>query len=177
MVKEVWKPILGFEGYYEVSNLGNVRSVSREKVVQSKNQYGSYCKKIVIKGKQLKLVSDKDGYKIITAYKGSHHYTLKVHREVAKAFLPNPQNLPQVNHKDENKANNSVDNLEWCTCRYNVNYGNHNSKISKALSYGVIMYNKQGEYLRTFVNASTAAKYLGYKSRCPISECCRGELS
>ena len=100
---EEWKNIIGYEGLYEVSNIGNVRNVRRNTLLRlSKNKYG---------------------YIQVWLYKNGIKTGLKVHRLVAEAFLPNPDNLPQVNHLDEDKTNNSVDNLEWCDQKYNVNYG------------------------------------------------------
>ena len=99
---EEWKNVIGYEGLYEVSNIGNVRNVKRNTLLRlSKNQ----------------------GYIQVWLYKNGIRAGLKVHRLVAEAFLPNPDNLPQVNHKDEDKTNNRVENLEWCTAKYNTNYG------------------------------------------------------
>ena len=81
----------------------------------------------------LKYTSDKSGYLKVRLYKDKHQHTLLVHRLVALAFLPNPNNYPQVNHKDENKHNNDVSNLEWCTVKYNANYGTRNERIQKQL--------------------------------------------
>ena len=100
---EEWKNIIGYEGLYEVSNMGNVRNVRRNTLLRfSKNNYG---------------------YIQVYLYKNGIRNGFKVHRLVAQAFIPNPDNLPQVNHKDEDKTNNSVENLEWCDHKYNVNYG------------------------------------------------------
>lgn len=100
---EEWKNIIGYEGLYEVSDKGNVRNVRRNTLLKlSKNNYG---------------------YIQVYLYKNSIRTGLKVHRLVAQAFIPNPDNLPEVNHLDEDKTNNRVDNLEWCTHKYNVNYG------------------------------------------------------
>lgn len=116
---EKWRSIVGYEGKYEVSNYGNVRSVDR---IDRTNHFR--------KGKILTLRTDKDGYKIAVLSNGIHKF-LKVHRLVAIAFIPNPENLPEVNHKNEVKDDNFIDNLEWCTAKYNANYGNRNIKISQ----------------------------------------------
>ena len=121
-MEEIWRPVKGFEGYYEVSDLGRVRSIDR--VVVDKNGRQQFKK-----GTLLKYRSDRQGY-IVVALSIKKHYTHKcVHTLVADAFIPNPDNLPQVNHKDEVKSNNCVDNLEWCSAKYNANYGNRNKKI------------------------------------------------
>lgn len=132
-MEEIWKPAKGFEGYYEVSNLGRVRSVDR--VVAAKGNSEK-----LIKGKLLTLHTNKDGYKRTTLCKENKLFTKFVHRLIAEVFIPNPDNLPQVNHKDEVKSNNCVDNLEWCTAKYNINYGTAkqrtiNTKIEKGSIY------------------------------------------
>ena len=109
---EEWRPVVGYEGLYEVSNTGRVRSVDR----YVKTCYGSYR---LHKGKVLSPGIRPDGYLVVSL----QYRMFRVHRLVAEAFLPNPDNLPQVNHKDEDKSNNRVDNLEWCDSKYNNNYG------------------------------------------------------
>lgn len=103
---EEWKAIPGYEGLYEVSNKGNVRNVRRNTL--------------------LRLSKNNDGYIQVHLYKNGIRNKFQVHRLVAQAFLPNIDNLPQVNHKDENKTNNNVTNLEWCTAKYNTNFGTRN---------------------------------------------------
>ena len=99
---EEWKNVIGYEGLYEVSSIGNVRNVRRNTLLRfSKNQ----------------------GYIQVYLYKNGIRNGFKVHRLVAQAFIPNPDNLPQVNHKDEDKTNNRVDNLEFCDAKYNLSYG------------------------------------------------------
>lgn len=121
MNNEIWKDVCGFEGYYQVSNLGNVKRISHQ----------SNSKKLSERNKTLG--TDKDGYKTVMLYMGTNTRKLcKVHRLVAEAFIPNSNNLPMVNHKDEKKDNNSVENLEWCDCIYNNNYGTRNSRLSKS---------------------------------------------
>ena len=124
-MKEIWKPIEGFEGLYEVSNTGKVRGVDR--IVKSR--WGTDK---VWKGKELAHSIKYDGYHKVTLMKDGISYYFSIHRLVANAFIPNPNNLPCVNHKDENPANNNVDNLEWCDVKYNSNYGNRNEKLSKS---------------------------------------------
>ena len=107
-MKETWKDIEGYEGLYQVSNLGKVKSLNYNKTSESK---------------LLKLQKNSNGYTRVVLYKNRKPKVCLVHRLVAQAFIPNPNNLPQINHKDEDKANNSVDNLEWCTYLYNNTYG------------------------------------------------------
>lgn len=121
---EEWREIEGYEGLYQVSNLGRVRSLDR--VVMKSNGV-----LLLVKGRILKLRPDTNGYIRACLSKDAVEICHSVHRLVAMAFIDNPLNLLEVNHKDENKKNNSVDNLEWCTSLYNNNYGSHNERHSK----------------------------------------------
>ena len=114
-IEEIWLDIYGYENAYQVSNFGNVRSLDRY-VDRMNHGHPSvqFCK-----GKILKLDIDEDGYYRINIRYNQKDKRYGVHRLVASAFLPNPENLPCVNHKDGNKMNNHVDNLEWCTVEYN----------------------------------------------------------
>ena len=118
---EIWKDITGYEELYQISNYGRVRSLDRY------DSMGRFKEGIM-----LKTYDNGNGYKKITLYKNGLCKTFSVHRLVAIAFIPNDNNLPQINHKDENPSNNHVDNLEWCTNEYNSNYGNHNLHLSMA---------------------------------------------
>ena len=122
MKKEIWKDIKGYEKLYQVSNLGKVRRI---KFINNRTQKD--------KIKMLKLIKDKKGYLKINLWKNNKSKMFLVHRIVAETFILNPNNLPQVNHKDENKSNNCVENLEWCSQKYNNNYGNRLNNIRKKL--------------------------------------------
>lgn len=119
---ENWKDINGYENSYQVSDLGNVRSVNR------------VCNGRHLNGKLMKPVMDEDGYLKVHLSKNGKATYYFVHRIVAENFIENPNGLKEINHKDENKTNNRVDNLEWCSTKYNINYGHRNKKVSKALS-------------------------------------------
>ena len=119
VVDVVRKPVLGYEGYYEVDQFGRVFSVCRTVHV---NDNGRIYDK-PIRGKILKQTNHSEGYKTVALTKNGETKQEYVHRIVAAAFIPNPDNLPAVNHKDEDKTNNFVDNLEWCTTSYNNTYG------------------------------------------------------
>ena len=119
---EEWRPVVGYEGLYEVSNTGQVRSLDR----YIKNGHSSYR---LHKGKVISLLKGEYGYIQVNLYYNGKNYKKYVHRLVAQAFIPNPDNLPQINHKDEDKTNNRVDNLEWCTAKYNINYGTRKDKV------------------------------------------------
>ena len=124
-MREEWRPVVGYEGLYEVSNMGKVKSLERMK------WNGNGCYKIP--ERILKPKKDKGGYLQVNLSKDGKDKWCTVHRLVATAFLPNLDNLPQVNHIDENKENNCVQNLEWCSRSYNINYGTRNEKISKPI--------------------------------------------
>ena len=107
---EIWKDIPGYEGFYQASNLGRIKSL-----LFYNNRYKKYIKREKI----LKTTTQKTGYLMLTLCKDKKKSNLLVHRIIAKTFLSNPNNYPQVNHKDGNKKNNCVDNLEWCTSKQN----------------------------------------------------------
>ena len=166
---EQWLPIEGYEDLYQVSNLGRVKSLNYRKSNQEQI---------------LKQDTNKKGYQQVQLYKDRKPKTFRVHRLVANAFIPNPNNLPQVNHKDEVKANNHVSNLEWCTVEYNINYGTRNEKVSK-LMYGklgkdcpnskqVIQLTLSGEVVRKWDSTMDIQRELGYNQG-NISKCCKGK--
>lgn len=128
-MKEVWKDIPGFENLYQVSNFGNVKVLDRicNSAIKNNN-------KVLRKGKILKQYN-KRGYLQVSLSKNNKRYYFSVHRLVAMTFIPNPNNLPQINHKDENTLNNCIENLEWCTPKYNCNYGTRNSRIYNKTSF------------------------------------------
>ncbi|WP_366942566.1 NUMOD4 domain-containing protein [uncultured Thomasclavelia sp.] len=107
----MWKDVKNYEGLYLVSNLGRIKSVRKNKILSPFiNTRGRYQIRFKVNGK------------ITRPF---------VHRLVAEAFIPNPHNYPEINHKDENKLNNEISNLEWCTTKYNANYGTRNKRISE----------------------------------------------
>ena len=115
--KEHWKDICGYEGIYQISDLGNVKSLNFNHTNKPKLRA---------------LMKAKDGYLFLRLHKNGKAKNYRVHRLVAEAFIPNPNNFPLVNHKDETVDNNCVQNLEWCTEKYNSNYGHRGEKLSKA---------------------------------------------
>ena len=126
--KEEWRAIQGYEGIYEVSNFGNVRSVDRYLDCKIKN-----VNKHLWKGRIISQQKRKDGRLTVALYSHSKRKRMLVHRVVADAFIPNPNNYPCINHKDENPANNKVENLEWCTYKYNNNYGTFAERRRKTM--------------------------------------------
>lgn len=126
---EVWKDINGYEGLYQISNLGNVRSVDR----MIKHHPKDYFQK----GRVLRPAPSRNGYLMVVLVNHNNRKTINVHRLVAEHFIDNPDKFEQVNHIDEDKNNNRVDNLEWCTAKYNANYGTRNMRIRKSRKGGV----------------------------------------
>lgn len=157
---EVFLSVPGYEGYYEISNLGNIKSLRS--------------------GKLMKQSKNKDGYKLVSLTIGGKSKCFSVHRLVAFAFIPNPENLPEINHKDENPSNNCADNLEWCDRKYNLNYGGYRERMSKTQKEvaprkrSVIAYHKDGSYFKTYDSIGEAENELGIGKSC-ISQCLRGK--
>lgn len=156
---ETWKDVIGYEGYYKVSNKGNVYSVVREDVMGRK--WG---------GLILKPVCDRGGYLKVVLYKNSKMKNKSIHRLVAEAFIPNHNDYLEINHKDENKTNNHVENLEWCTSKYNMNYGTRNEKAARKNYKKVRAINVETGEVLTF-NSAKGAHSKGYPS---ASQACRG---
>lgn len=150
---ETWKWIDGYEGFYKVSDCGSVKNAT---------------------GKILKLKKEKNGYlRVHLDKKGKREY-FNVHRLVAETFLPNPDNLPQVNHKDEAKTNNHLENLEWCTPSYNINYGTRNKKMVLKCSKPVKQYSLDGKFLKEWPSAAEIQRQTGFWFTA-ISQCCLGK--
>lgn len=148
---EIWKDIKGFEGLYQVSNYGNVKSLNynktgKECILKNRKRYDGYCS-IRLCNKTVK--------------------TFSIHRLVAEAFIPNPNNLPEVNHRDEDKTNNNVTNLEWCDKKYNINYGTRTEKTSKQ-----VLCVETGVIYQSLHNIERELNF----SRSSIRKCCINKL-
>lgn len=149
---EIWKDIKGYEGLYQVSNYGRVKSL--ERIINQWNRF-KVCKRHCPE-RLLKQITEKDGYYIVNLYKNGQRDWRRVHRLVAEAFIKNPNNLPYVNHKDLNKQNNCIDNLEWCTDLENKQHAKENGHIRKGKPIG--KYDLQGNLIVSYSNARECAK-------------------
>ena len=150
-MKEIWKDKKDYEGHYQVSNWGRIKSIKfgKERILKQNIRCGYYY---------------------VNLYKNNIKKQYPVHRLVAEAFIDNPDNLFQVNHKDENKTNNNVDNLEWCTNEYNINYGTRTERCSKP----VLQYTLDGEFVREWPSTMECGRN-GFNQG-NIWMCCQGKL-
>lgn len=149
--KEIWKDIEDYKGLYQVSNLGRVKSLNYKRTG---------------KEKILKNSKNSDGYFIVNLCKNGEQKYYKVHRLVAQSFIPNPKNLPIINHKSEDKTDNRFENLEWCTNQYNVEY---------SLAKPILQFDKKMNYIKKWSSAREIQRELGFKNE-NISSCCRGKI-
>ena len=150
---EIWKDIEDYEWLYQVSNLGNIKSKKRNKL--------------------LKPYTTSNDYLVVKLSHNNKQINYFVHRLVAKAFIPNPENKPQVNHKDENIQNNNANNLQWCTHSYNQNYGKRNKRVQEKLGIKINQYDLKGNYIKTFNSITEAQKKCNTTH---INECLSGKL-
>lgn len=157
--KEVWKDIPEYQDFYQISNFGRVRALQRTILHKPSVKFPN-GRKVVYKERELIPSTDNNGYLFIQLYKNGNFKSKRIHRLVAETFLPNPQNLEQVNHIDENKTNNCVNNLQWCSPKYNVNYGT--GKYRKVRNnIPVLQFSKQGEFIAEYNSATAATIALG----------------
>lgn len=186
-MQEIWKDIEGYENKYQVSNLGNIRIIKE----WAGNKYCSKYKKC---NKPMKPVKDSAGYYCISLWKESKRKTHRIHVEVAKAFIPNLNNYPCINHKDGNKQNNRIDNLEWCTYKHNSkeairlglfnpiegkNLKRWNGKFGKEhnRSKKIKQINKEtNEIIAIFEGINEAYRITGINPS-NISACCRKQIN
>lgn len=164
-MEEEWRPIPGYEGLYEASNLGKIRSIDRE-IRHSKN--GT----LTLKGRVLKLGIDKDGYLQVQLNKNGRGKTFRVHRLVWMAFNGAiPENM-QVNHVDEDKSNNRLENMNLMTCKENINFATRNQRVAQVLSKPIIALDADGNVAFEFPSTAEAER-CGFNSG-HLSACCRG---
>lgn len=175
-MQEVWKDIKGYEGLYQISTLGQYRSCDR--YILCKNRWGQSMY-VFHKGKCMKQYVNNKGYYTARLYKNGSQKTYLIHRLVAETFIPNPNNLPEVNHKDEKKNNNCVDNLHWCTKVFNNGYGKLDKygrrKSRRHIMKKVAQYDLNGSLLNVYDGLLLAKERTGINNNC-ISRCCSGKL-
>jgi len=156
MSVEIWKPVVGYEGLYEVSSMGRVKSLKRNTAID----------------RILKPHNTKKYFQVCLCKNGIIAYKT-VHRLVAEAFIPNPDNLPEVNHKDENKLNNEISNLEWISRIGNLTYGTRLQRIGRAKAKAVKAFDAEGVLVGEYTSINEAAEATGL-APINISRCCRG---
>lgn len=171
-MEEIWKDIKDFEGLYQGSNCGRAKSLDR--YVKGKGHSLQFKK-----GRILKPMKDPNGYLKVNLCKDGKVKAFTVHRLVAEAFLPNPHNYPCVNHKDENKQNNNVSNLEWCSAQYNNTYGTRIERVAEKTTNGklskpVLQYTLDGVFVREWESIAECGRN-GYNQG-HVASCCRGKL-
>lgn len=165
LLNEEFRPIKYYEGLYEISNYGRIKALPRYRWNGKKYFYS----KIII----MKPHIDNRGYlAILLRDENSIRKKISVHRLVAEAFIPNPNNLPQINHKDENKVNPRVDNLEWCSAKYNTNYNNMTYKRANKLKKSINQYDLDGNFIKKWSGIIDASKGCNI-NRCCINDCCK----
>ena len=160
--KEIWKNVVGYEGLYQVSSLGRVRSLEH---IDSNGH--------PVKERVLASFSNRNGYRKVNLYRDRNRKQVSIHRLVAAAFLDNPDNLPEVNHIDEDKSNNAVSNLEYCRVLYNNTYGTRLERVAKALECPICAITSSGQR-HYFDSVNEAARVLGLK-RQGITNCLHGK--
>lgn len=173
---EVWKDIKSYEGLYQISNYGRVKSL--ERLQKIKNRYGSAYTR-PIKTKILSIYRNNRGYCMIQLYNESNYKHFLIHRLVAIHFLENSNNYPEVDHDDENKNNNRVTNLVWCDRLYNNTRGVQNKEgrrnSSKFRMKSVNQYSLKGKLLNSFDGLRIAEEETGINNR-DICACCKGRV-
>lgn len=146
------RDVKNYEGLYAVTSCGRVWSYKNKKFLTP----GVY----------------NGGYLYVNLYKNGKYKSFLVHRLVAEAYIPNPDNLPQINHRDENKTNNCLQNLEWCNAKYNANYGNHIEKVANSHKKPILQFDLNGNFICEWECATDVGKEV----RVHICDCLKGRL-
>jgi len=152
--KEAWMNIKDYEGLYQISSLGRVYNVKTDRILSP-----SFC----------------CGYPRVGLVKDKKQRTFQIHRLIAIAFIPNSHNYPCINHKDETRTNNSIPNLEWCSYKYNSNYGTFPERVGDRFAKPVVQKTKSGEIIKIYKSAKQAEREIGVCSS-NIIKCINGKL-
>ena len=171
-MEEIWKDVKDYEGCYQISNYGRVKSIERVDFVN--NRWGTITQRL-IKGRVLKPILNQDGYFIYSLHKDGKSKNVFAHRLVAEAFIPNTNNYPVINHKSEIKTENFVENLEWCTRQYNTNYGTARMRQVDKIKRNIIGFDgihKLGVY---FQSSADAERFFVGKRTSNINAVLRGK--
>lgn len=150
---EVWKDVCGYEGLYQVSNMGFVKHLA----TRCGKGTGNYARKEHL----VRQHKNNKGYYVVDLYRKNERKTMLVHRLVALAFVPNPMLMSVVNHKDETTDNNNADNLEWCSQKYNMNYGTIRQRIAKGNGKPVVQFDKERKIIRRYKSIMDAQRQTG----------------
>lgn len=167
MENEIWKDVAGYEGLYQVSSMGHVKSLERTYVGRGGGKHP-------VKERILKPATTHNGYLRVTLYAGDKPKALKVHRLVCQTFHKNPNNKPEVNHINEDKTDNRACNLEWCTRRENCNHGTHNERSAKNRSKPIGQFSLDGKLIKVWQSACEARRQTDF-SQGYVSAAARGE--
>jgi len=154
--KEIWKPIVGYEGLYEISNFGRVKSLPR--MVK-----GKFDNLRFQKGSIRKIQVNNRGYNTIRLCKNGIYQQHFIHRLVANAFIPTKDNDLEINHKDENKQNNNVNNLEWVTRKENMNYGTVQSRIHKSYKSERLIHQRKVAQMNNKIRSNLERNNISHK--------------
>ena len=165
-MEEIWKDIKGYEGLYQASSLGRIRSLDR--IVPYKNGKRFYM------GKILSPHDNTKGYLYLNLSKNNSVQRFYVHKLVAETFLNNHLGLTEVNHKDECKYNNAIENLEFCTHKYNCQYGNRNIRTKEICSIPILQYDLNGNFLKEYSSGAEAERITGILNT-SINQCLQGK--
>ena len=163
---EIWKDIENYEGLYQISNWGRVKSLPKSWLKYDGGIL--HQKELILKPRPTTV-----GYLRVCLRKDNHSKDFYIHRLVGLAFLPNPHNYSEINHIDENKTNNNVDNLEWCSRCQNNNWGSHNISGAKKRGKPVMQYDTNGNLISVYESGKKASREVGVDSSL-IRECCKG---